>query len=52
MGTFFQIVGSIGLFLFGMKFMSDSLQKLAGEKLRAIMSSMTGNRFKAFFRGF
>ncbi|MBR6389314.1 MAG: Na/Pi cotransporter family protein [Opitutales bacterium] len=51
MGTFFQIVGSIGLFLFGMKFMSDSLQKLAGEKLRAIMSSMTGNRFKGVFSG-
>ncbi len=51
MSTLFQIIGSLGVFLFGMKLMSDSLQKLAGERLRAIMSSMTGNRFKGLFSG-
>lgn len=52
MSTFFQIIGSLGIFLFGMKLMSDGLQKMAGEKLRAIMGSMTGNRFKGVFSGF
>lgn len=51
MSTFFQIIGSLGIFLFGMKLMSDGLQKMAGEKLRAIMGSMTGNRFKGVFSG-
>ena len=46
-----QIIGSLGLFLFGMKLMSDGLQKLAGDKLRAIMSKMTGNRFKGLISG-
>lgn len=51
MSTVFQIIGSLGIFLFGMKLMSDGLQKMAGEKLRAIMSTMTGNRFKGVFSG-
>lgn len=51
METLFQILGSLGIFLFGMKLMSDGLQKMAGEKLRAIMSTMTGNRFKGVFSG-
>jgi len=51
MNTFFQILGSLGLFLFGMKLMSDGLQKLAGDKLRSIMQSMTGNRVKGIFSG-
>ena len=48
---FFQIVGSLGLFLFGMKLMSDGLQKLSGDKLRSIMRSMAGNRVKGVFSG-
>jgi len=51
MSTFFQILGSLGLFLFGMKLMSDALQKSTGDKLRSIMQSMTGNRFKGLFSG-
>ena len=51
MSTLFQIIGSLGIFLFGMKLMSDGLQKMAGERLRAIMSTMTGNRFKGVFSG-
>ncbi|MFI3290968.1 MAG: Na/Pi cotransporter family protein [Opitutales bacterium] len=52
MNTFFQILGSLGLFLFGMKLMSASLQKLSGDKLRAIMHSMTGNRVSGILSGF
>ncbi len=51
MGTLFNILGSLGLFLFGMKMMSDSLQQISGEKLRSIMKSMTGNRFKGILSG-
>lgn len=51
MVTLFQIVGSLGLFLFGMKLMSEGLQKLSGEKLRSIMKSMTGNRVKGVLSG-
>ena len=52
MGTALEILGSLGLFLFGMKLMSEGLQKLSGEKLRSVMRSMTGNRFKGVFSGF
>lgn len=49
--TIFNILGSLGLFLFGMKMMSDGLQKISGEKLRNVMRSMTGNRFKGILSG-
>lgn len=48
----FQIVGSLGLFLYGMKLMSDGLQKSAGERLQGIINWITGNRFKAIATGF
>ena len=51
MYTFLQIFGSLGLFLFGMKMLSDGLQRLSGEKLRNIMRSMTSNRFKGVASG-
>jgi phosphate:Na+ symporter len=51
-GTTLSILGSLGMFLFGMKIMSESLQKLSGEKLRGIMRSMTGNRFAGVGTGF
>ena len=44
-GTFFSILGSLGMFLFGMKVMSEALQKLSGDRLRAMMRTMTSNRF-------
>ena len=47
-----QIAGSLGLFLFGMKFMSDGIQKSAGERLRTIINYMTINRFAAVGTGF
>ncbi len=47
-----EIIGSLGLFLFGMKIMSEGIQKASGERLHAIMNFMTGNRFAAVFTGF
>jgi len=46
------LVGSLGLFLFGMKLMSESLQKVAGNKMRSILASMTSNRLRGVFTGF
>ncbi len=46
------LIGSLGLFLFGMKLMSDSLQKVVGDKMRSILSKMTSNRIKGVFTGF
>lgn len=50
--AFLEIIGSLGLFLFGMKVMSDGIQKAAGEKLQKILNYMTINRFAAVFTGF
>ncbi len=47
-----QIVGSLGLFLFGMRTMSDGIQKAAGERLQSILNFMTGNRVAAILTGF
>jgi len=47
-----EIIGSLGLFLFGMKIMSEGIQKASGDRLQAIMSFVTGNRFAAVFTGF
>ena len=41
----FQVFGGVGLFLMGMKIMSDALQKLAGKQLRRILEKLTNNRF-------
>jgi len=41
---FLTLIGSLGLFLYGMKIMSEGLQKVAGNKLRSILSAMTKNR--------
>ncbi|MFW6351371.1 MAG: Na/Pi cotransporter family protein [Bacteroidota bacterium] len=49
---FLSLVGSLGLFLYGMKMMSEALQKVAGNKMRAILSAMTSNRFLGIFTGF
>ncbi len=47
-----QLLGSLGLFLFGMKVMSDALMSLAGDKMRRILASMTSNRILAVITGF
>ncbi len=46
-----EIVGALGLFLYGMKVMSDGLQKVAGDKMRSILSKMTSNRFSGVLTG-
>jgi phosphate:Na+ symporter len=44
----FQALGGLGLFLFGMKIMSEGLQKLAGRKMRQILQMVSNNRFVGF----
>ena len=41
---FLRLIGSLGLFLYGMKIMSEGLQKFAGDSLRRILTAMTTNR--------
>lgn len=48
---FLKLIGSLGVFLFGMKLMSEALQKVAGTKMRQILSAMTSNRIKGVLTG-
>ena len=48
---FLNLLGSLALFLYGMKVMSDSLMKLAGDKMRKVMIRLTSNRFKGVLTG-
>lgn len=48
---FLTLIGSLGLFLYGMKVMSEGLQKIAGDKMRSILSAMTSNRFTGVLTG-
>ena len=50
-GRILTLIGALGLFLFGMKLMSESLQKVAGSRMRQILSAMTNNRFKGVLTG-
>lgn len=47
-----QILGSLGVFFYGMKSMGEAIQRLAGNRLRASLSYVTRNRFKGIFTGF
>lgn len=49
---FLQLVGSLGIFIFGMKIFSDGLQKVAGSRLREILKGMTRNRATGVLTGF
>lgn len=49
---FLCLLGAVGLFLYGMKVMSEGLQKAAGDRLRNILSAMTRNRFAGLITGF
>lgn len=40
----FGLVGGLGIFLFGMKIMSEGLQKIAGDRMRKILAALTNNR--------
>jgi len=46
-----SVIGSIGVFLFGMKLMSDALQKVAGYRMRSILAAITSNKFKSVSTG-
>ena len=48
---FLTLIGAVGLFLYGMKIMSEGLQKVAGDRMRNILSAMTKNRFAGLFTG-
>lgn len=48
---FLRLIGSLGLFLYGMKIMSEGLQKFAGDSLRKILTAMTTNRVTGVFTG-
>lgn len=43
----FGLLGGLGLFLYGMQMMSDSLESMAGDRIRDILNVLTSNRFKA-----
>ena len=45
------LLGALGLFLYGMKLMSESLQKVAGDKMRSILAAMTANPFSRVLTG-
>lgn len=47
----FQLLGGLGLFVYGMKLMGDGLQKAAGEKLKRILEILTSNRILAVLVG-
>lgn len=48
---FLTLIRSVGLFLYGMKVMSEGLQKVAGDRLRNILAVMTKNRFSGMLTG-
>ena len=48
---FFRLLGSLALLIYGMKTMSDALQKMAGPSLRNILARMTSNRFMGMLTG-
>lgn len=47
----FTLIGALGMFLYGMTLMSESLQKVAGDRLRSFLASMTSNAFKRVLTG-
>ena len=47
----FRLLGSLALLMFGMKSMSEALQKMAGPQLRHVLGAMTTNRFTGMLTG-
>ena len=47
-----KLLGALGFFIYGMKIMSDGIQKLAGAQMRKIISSITNNKFAGVLTGF
>ena len=50
-GLFFNLLGGVGLFLFGIKLMGESLQDLAGDRMRRLISALTSSPVKAVIVG-
>jgi phosphate:Na+ symporter len=48
---FITLIGALGLFLYGMKIMSEGLQKIAGNRMRSVLGAMTRNRFTGVLTG-
>ena len=48
----FMLIGALGFFIYGMKVMSDGIQKLAGSQMRKIISTITNNKFAGVLTGF
>ncbi len=46
-----NLLGGLGLFLFGMKYMSEGLNQVAGNKMKVLLEKLTRNRFKGFLLG-
>lgn len=51
LSIFFKLLGSLALLIYGMKMMSEALQKLAGPSLRHVLGAMTTNRFTGILTG-
>ncbi|NLC71100.1 MAG: Na/Pi cotransporter family protein [Desulfuromonadaceae bacterium] len=49
--VFFGVIGGLGLFIFGMKIMSEGLQKVAGDRIRKILAALTNNRLMGMLVG-
>ncbi len=49
---FLKLCGALGIFLYGMKLMSEALQKVAGNKMRNILAAVTKNKFIGILTGF
>jgi phosphate:Na+ symporter len=47
-----QLLGALGVFLFGMKYMSEGLQRVAGSRLRSLLGTVTANRLAGVSSGF
>ena len=46
-----NLAGGLGLFLFGMRYMSDGINQVAGTSLKRLLEKLTNNRFKGFLLG-
>lgn len=47
-----QVLGALGIFLYGMKIMSEGVQKVAGDRMRTALAGMTSTRFRGIVTGF
>ncbi len=47
-----ELLGSLGIFIYGMKIMSEAIQKIAGKSLRMLLKTLTDNRFAGWLTGF